>query len=450
MIDSLKKKLRNGSERSIKAKKNIVFMLFTKGGSILIGLLLVPLTLDYVNSETYGVWMTISSVVAWIHFFDIGIGNGLKNRLAECLAHGDLVLGRKYVSTTYAFLSMIFIPLMVILLIAIPFVDWLSFLNLKQTSVDGLVVTIEITTAYFCINFILNTINTILIADQRPADSAFRIFLQQLFSLIVIFLLTRFTTGNLVNLCMALCAIPLAILVFFNITLFKRRYHNLAPSWSFVDFKVMPDLMKLGVQFFIIQIAVVVQYQMFNFLILRYFGAVDVTAYNISNKYFNILFMVWGILTTPLWVAVTDSIAKKDFVWLARTMHKYAKLLILFFTIGVMMLALSKNVFELWIGDKVKISFSLCMWILLYNLNLIVSNLATSFINGAGILKVQSVMSCITPFVFLGLSVGLIKAGMGIEAIFISAIIANVNGIVIAPIQTYMFIKKHSVSSTRN
>lgn len=425
-------------------------MLFTKGGSILIGLLLVPLTLGYVDSETYGIWMTISSVVAWIHFFDIGIGNGLKNRLAECLAHGDYVLGRKYVSTTYAFLSMIFLPLMVLLLVVIPFVNWHAFLNLKQSSVDGLVVTIEITTAYFCINFILNTINTILIADQRPADSAFRIFLQQLFSLIVIFFLTHLTTGNLVNLCIALCAIPLAILVFFNISLFRKRYRNLAPKWSYVDFKVMPDLMKLGFQFFIIQIAVVIQYQMFNFLILRYFGAVDVTAYNISNKYFNILFMVWGILTAPLWVAVTDSIAKKDFVWLARTMGKYAKLLILFFVIGVIMLALSKNVFDLWIGDKVKISFSLCVWILLYNLNLIISNLSTSFINGAGILKIQSIMSCITPFVFLGLSIGLIKVGMGIEAVFISAIIANVNGIVIAPIQTYRFIKTHTVSSARN
>lgn len=53
-------------------------MLFIKGGSILVGLLLVPLTLEYVDSESYGIWLTLSSMVAWISFFDIGINNGLK------------------------------------------------------------------------------------------------------------------------------------------------------------------------------------------------------------------------------------------------------------------------------------------------------------------------------------------------------------------------------------
>lgn len=103
--------INKGSERSIKAKKNVLSMLFIKGGSILVGLLLVPLTLEYVDSESYGIWLTLSSMVAWISFFDIGINNGLKNKLAESLALKNYELGQKYVSTTYAILSLIFIPL---------------------------------------------------------------------------------------------------------------------------------------------------------------------------------------------------------------------------------------------------------------------------------------------------------------------------------------------------
>ncbi|MBQ5911837.1 MAG: hypothetical protein IIW93_01920, partial [Bacteroidaceae bacterium] len=114
-----------GSERSVKSKLNIISMLFIKGGSILIGLLLLPLTLDYVDSETYGVWLTISSMVAWISFFDVGLGNGLKNKLAEALAQKDTELGKKYVSTTYALMTLIFIPLMIVLLLfVIPNVNW--------------------------------------------------------------------------------------------------------------------------------------------------------------------------------------------------------------------------------------------------------------------------------------------------------------------------------------
>jgi hypothetical protein len=54
-------------------------------------------------------------MVVWISFFDIGINNGLRNKLTAALAHNDYNLGRKYVSTTYAILFLIFMPLMCLL-----------------------------------------------------------------------------------------------------------------------------------------------------------------------------------------------------------------------------------------------------------------------------------------------------------------------------------------------
>ena len=48
-----------GHERSIKAKKNILASILIKGGSIGISLLLVPLTINYVNSSRYGIWLPI-------------------------------------------------------------------------------------------------------------------------------------------------------------------------------------------------------------------------------------------------------------------------------------------------------------------------------------------------------------------------------------------------------
>lgn len=227
--------INKGSERSIRAKKNVLSMLFIKGGSILVGLLLVPLTLEYVDSESYGIWLTLSSMVAWISFFDIGINNGLKNKLAESLALKNYELGQKYVSTTYAILSLIFIPLMFLLLIATHFIDWCAFLNLPDKYADSLVIAVSIIITYFCINFILSTINIVILAEQRPADESLRVFLQQLTSLIIIFILVHTTQGNLIYLCCALCISPLAILTIFNITLFKGRYKNIAPRIKQID-----------------------------------------------------------------------------------------------------------------------------------------------------------------------------------------------------------------------
>ena len=162
LTKKIKDFLYKGNKRSVKMKKNILLMLFLKGGSILAGLLLIPLTLDYVDSETYGIWMTLSSMVAWIHFFDIGINNGLRNRLTEALANGDFKLGKEYVSTTYAILTFIFIPLMIILLIITPYINWNNLLNLNLKS--NLLIPICIIIIYFCLNFIFSTINTIILA----------------------------------------------------------------------------------------------------------------------------------------------------------------------------------------------------------------------------------------------------------------------------------------------
>lgn len=117
----------------------------------------------------------------------------------------------------------------------------------------------------FCLNFILSTINVVMMADQQPADASLRSLVQQLVSLAIIYVLTLTTKGSLVNLCLALCASPLIVVLFFNFSLFRGKYAGLAPSFNNIDFSVAPDLMKLGIQFFIIQVAGIIQWQMANF-----------------------------------------------------------------------------------------------------------------------------------------------------------------------------------------
>ncbi len=97
-----------GSERSKLAKKQILYSFFLKGISVAIGLMFVPLLLNYLDAERYGVWLTLTSIVGWFTFFDIGLGNGLRNRLTEALAEDKHQLAKEYVSTTYAIITLIF------------------------------------------------------------------------------------------------------------------------------------------------------------------------------------------------------------------------------------------------------------------------------------------------------------------------------------------------------
>ncbi|MBQ7622319.1 MAG: hypothetical protein IJS66_01085 [Bacteroidales bacterium] len=441
MLEKIKSLFSGGGERSRKARKNISAMIFIKGGNILTGLLLVPLTLRYVSSDTYGVWLAISSMVAWFSFFDIGINNGLKNRLAEALAHGDTVLAKKYVSTTYALLVLIFVPLMVIMLVAAPLLDWNSILNISQGAVEGLLASICIVVTYFCINFILSTVGIVLQADQRPAVAALSQLVQQFLTLAVIWILTLTTDGSLVKLCIALCACPLVVMGLFNAGLFAGRYRTIRPSLRDVDFSTAPGLFSLGVQFFIIQIAYVIQYQMTNFLIIHYFGATEVTEYNIAYKYFNVPYMFWVTMLTPVWAAVTDAVAKKDLPWVRGAVKKYLLLFVVFVAGTLLMLALSGPLYKLWVGDMVSVPFEVSLWVMLFNLAMMYGSIFVNVLNGAGILKVQTIASLVSPLVFLGTCFLLIGWGWGVKSVLIASIVANFNGLLLAPVQCCRFLK---------
>ena len=444
-IDVFKRIITTGSERSIKAKKNILSMLFLKGGNILIGLLLVPMTINYVDSENYGIWLTLSSMVAWMSFFNIGLNNGLKNKLGEALATGNLEMGKKYVSTTYAMLCLIFIPLMLVLLFVIPFINWYSVLNVSESIGNSLLASICILIVYFCLNFILSTINIVLQADQNPAGASGRDLIQQILSLTIIWILTLTTRGDLLKLCIALCASPLVVSSLFNITLFTGRYKVIAPSLRSIDFKLAPSLLNLGIKFFIIQIAGIIQYQMSNFLILRYIGASEVTSYNIAYKYISVLWMVWSILTTPIWAAVTDAVAKGDFDWIKNTQKRYLKLLGLFTIVGVIMVIISPFVYKIWIGDKVAISPILSVFVFLYIWVMMYGNVYVSILNGAGKLNLQMYSCLISPFVFMGIFLLCNHTfDLGIISILIASILSNFNGFLIAPIQCRNYLKTNT------
>ena len=242
MIKRIYKYLHQGSIRSIEAKKNILGSLFIKLLSILINLLLVPLTINYVNPSRYGIWLTLSSVIAWISFFDIGFTNGLRNKFAEAKAKGDTDLARKYVSTTYFYIGAIFLIIWVMLLLFSFFFDWRSFMNISDVSKNEISILGAIICTFFCLQFVFKIINTLLIADQKSAIAAFLDMVGQLLALVCIYLLTIYTSGSLIKLGLALGLTPILVIILANIFLFNSKYKQYAPSLKYVRKKFAKNI----------------------------------------------------------------------------------------------------------------------------------------------------------------------------------------------------------------
>ena len=228
-----------------------------------------------------------------------------------------------YVSTTYAVLGIIFATIWLIFLFINPFLDWSSFLKVSPDFLDEISYLAVIVFTYFCLQFVLRIITTIITANQEPAKASFIDFMGQVLSLLVITFLVFTTEGSLIYLGWGLCAAPILALVFANIFFFTGKYKIYRPRFTRIKFSYAKSLFNLGGVFFVIQIASVVQYESANIIISRNFGPADVTSYNIVYKYFGILNMVFMIFIIPFWSASTEAFLKHDFTWIKNSIKKY-------------------------------------------------------------------------------------------------------------------------------
>jgi len=434
-----------GHQRSLEAKKNIIGSLLIKGISIAIGLILVPLTIHYINPSQYGIWLTLSSMIAWISFFDIGFTHGLRNKFAEAKAKGDKEVARTYISTTYYYISAIFILLWVILMFVNQFISWHSLLSLPPDMESEVSKLAMLVFTYFCLQFIFRVINTILTADQQPAKASLIDMLGQLFALAVIFAMTKFTTGSLLYLGLAVGVAPTFILLAANIYFFNTKFKDYRPSLKFVKKEYAKDIMKLGLKFFVLQIAAIIQFETSLFIIAHYFGTEEVTNYNIAFKYFSVLQMVFMILLSPLWSGVTDAYNSGETAWIKNAVKKYLVMLIPFLVTGLIMLVAADKVYELWIGKNVvHIDFNISLLCLLFFSTTMFASIFVNVINGIGTLQIQFYASIGGPVCFFILSMLFIKYfHWGVQSVILSSILANVFGYIIAPIQFYnIFYKK--------
>ena len=203
--------------------------------------------------------------------------------------------------------------------------------------------------------------------------------------------------------------------------------------------------MNLGVKFFVVQIANVIQYQTASFIIAHYFDTTQVTSYNIAYKYFSVLQMVFMIAISPLWSGTTDAYNSGDNEWIKKVVKKYLLFLIPFILGGAIMLLFANQVYDLWLGkDVVEIRFSISLLCYIFFSTGMFASIFVFVLNGIGALKIQFYTAIFASIMYLLIVIVLIKKfSFGVEAVLIGSIITNVYGYLLAPTQYFqIFIKK--------
>ncbi len=401
---------------------------------------LVPLIINYLDVERYGIWITLLSIMSWMTFYDLGLGNGMRNKLAESLARNNIKLANTYISSAYLAISFIAFIFFIVLISILKFINWNNIFNTTSISNIELSKIVFVVSLFFLFNFVLSLCKQIFYAYQKASLAPMAQFLMNLFALTTIYILIHYTSGRLLYL--SVCyGLSMVLSNLFLTCYFFKKHKEITLSIRNVDLKKIKEIISLGVKFFIIQMAVLVVFATDNIIITQVLGPAHVTPYNILFKLFSIVIMGINIITAPLWSAYTEAYAKGDIKWISNTLKKLNLLMIPIIISVLLLVIFARDIINIWIGPHIEFTNLLVVFMGIYTVITVWGNIYSSFLNGVSHLKLSLTISIFAALVNIPLSIYFAKTlQLGSAGIILGTVICLSPGSFLAPFQTWYII----------
>lgn len=392
---------------------NIIKVFGVKGGAVLINLLTVPAYIRYFSdAEVLGVWYTIISILSWILTFDLGIGNGLRNKLVINLTLKKYHKAKEYISSAYVIISGVMLIFAAVLINVSKYINWNSVFNISEKLISNNVLykVICIAIISLLLQFALNIIKSILYAMQESAIPSFLVLCTSTLNLIYAKVapigsvesnILRFSVMYLIaaNLPLIIC----------TIWVFVKPLKFCRPNLKYFKFNRTKDIMGLGGMFFAVQVLYLLIMNTNEFLITKTQGPDKVVDYQIYYKIFSSIGMGCSLALTPIWSAVTEAIAKKDIVWI-KSIIKKITIAGCIVTVGILlMIPMFPLILPLWLGNReFEINYAYLFLFAILGICLIFNGIFSNIANGLSELKTQvicfAIGACIHIFGGIGVT----------------------------------------------
>ena len=425
------------NKRTALMRKNILASFLIKGWTGLIYLLIVPITLKCLGEYENGLWLTISALLIWIDNMDIGLGNGLRNNLASCIAHGETRQARQFVSNTFFMLIFIIVPTLLLLIFLITHTDIYTFLNIDHKLVLNLDKIIITALIFVCSTFIFKFIGNLYLGLQLPAVSNLLVCCGYTLSFVGTYILYVIHHGTLWNIAIINTASPLIVYLISYPYTFFIRYPQLRSKLKDLNFRVAANLFKIGVKFFLLQMSSSFVFLTSSLLMEKLFSPIFVTPYQITYRYFSIILHAFTIICSPYWSATTDAYERKDFEWILDASKKIKKIILGSFAVIILLLILSRPIYSVWIGNQVDIPIAFSIGMALYMMITIYCLAYCYFLNGIGALNIQLFCTLTGAALFFILVFTLKEVFNDALIIIISLCVSNLPSLVCNRVQFY-------------
>lgn len=292
--------------------------------AIFVSFVSVPLAARYLGAERYGMWLTISSVVAILGPLDLGIGNGLLQRVSAAMGRDDRDEARASVSTALAFLGALGLIVAGVGLVLGSIAPWAAVFNVSSNEAAaeaGPLATVVI--VLFAAGLPLSVAGTVQSALQSGYVAALWSGVGSLASLGA--LVVAIAAGaQLPVLAAALMGAGLLAALANLVVLTRRQRPWLSPRLRDVSRSTGSALLRTGGVFLVLQLAGLIGYQVDNIVIAQLRGSAEVQQYAIPFRMFAVAPALVGVALMPLWPAYREALARGDRAWVLHTLKRSA------------------------------------------------------------------------------------------------------------------------------
>ena len=410
--------------RDRRAARGAAALVAARGAAVLLTLVSVPLTLPYLGAERFGLWMTITSLVALMSFADLGLGNGVMTLVAEDEGREDERAAAVHTSSAFFALAGVAAVLGAAYAAVHPLIPWADVYNVaSERAVDDAGTATAVVVALFLLALPLGVVRNVQLGCQDGVRRGLWEAAAAGISLVGIVVVVL-ADGSLPLLAGALAAGPVVAGTFNTLLWFGRVRPALRPRASLVRLRVARELVRIGAVYMLLQMAAMVAFFSDALIVAQILGPEAVTDYSVAWKLFSVVSLTVALALTPLWPAYSEAAASRDTAWVRATLRRSLRFtLVVTVPAAALLLAASGPLISLWSGGDADPPLALLAALAAWTVIGSAGHALAMFYNALKVVRIQLVVAGLMAAVNVGLSIALTHA-LGIEGVVLGTLIS--------------------------
>jgi O-antigen/teichoic acid export membrane protein len=407
-----------------------------RGVSLLTTAISVPLTLGYLGAERFGVWMTLSAFIAIIGFSDLGLGNSLLNSVAHAAGRDDRDGIRAYVTNGMLMLLAIAALLGLAFAVGFEYVPWAEIVNVRsEVASDEVGPAAAALILCFLIGLPASALGQVRLGLQQGYVNAVFVGGGNILGLIAVIVATRMELG-LPWLVLGMAGGPVVAMML-NGLMLLTSLPWLRPRWDDVNLGRSRSLLRVGLLFLMLQMAVAVAFTSDSIILASLVGPAAVAEYAVVVRIFMIPSLLVSFALAPLWPAYREALSRGDSRWVRRTFGRSVRFAaVVACLVSAMLIVVGMPLVQLWVGDSVRPRFELIVAVGIWTALTAVGTSVAMLLNGAQVMRFQLLTAGAMAIANVSLSVVLVGL-VGTPGVVWGSIVAYISCTLI-PVAMYL------------